>query len=174
MLPVTPASRRVRTLPRGDRFGTRDSWFRGQREDALSSSDAHRAASVRCGMRRPVDLRRRAVLRQPRLVPISSLLWDGDAVPIDEERLREILATEEGQYHDLKSLFAGPPGRKQPRERRAVRGQIAEQVAGFANADGGIVVFGVEDDGSVTGHGYARDEIELMLAVPRTRLIPPQ
>jgi len=86
-------------------------------------------------------------------------------VPISDARLRELIATDEGQYHDLKSMYEGPPGQKRVRDRRDVRDQIAEQVAGFANADGGVVIFGVEDDGSITGHGYPRDTLEQMLAV---------
>src|SRR2546426_11778526 len=92
-------------------------------------------------------------------------------VPISDERLRELIATDEGQYHDLKSLFEGAPGQKRPRDRREVRDQIADQVAGFANADGGIAIFGVEDDASITGHAYPRDAVEQMLAVPSIRVI---
>ena len=95
-------------------------------------------------------------------------------MPISDERLRELIATDEGQYHDLKSLFEGPPGQKRPRDRREVRDQIAEQVAGFANAEGGIAIFGVEDDASITGHAYPRDAVEQMLAVPAVRRIPLQ
>jgi len=50
-------------------------------------------------------------------------------VPITDERLRELIAMEEGQYHDLKSLLEGHPGQKRRRDRREVRDQIAEQVA---------------------------------------------
>jgi ATP-dependent DNA helicase RecG len=85
-------------------------------------------------------------------------------MPLSEAKLRELVASDEGQYHDRKSLFEGPPGGKQPRDRRTVRDQIAEQVAGFANADGGIVIFGVEDDHSITGHGYPPDVIARVLA----------
>lgn len=96
------------------------------------------------------------------------------AVAVTDQRLRELIATDEGQYHDLKSLLAGPPGQKRPRDRREVRDQIAEQVAGFANADGGVAIFGVEDDATITGHLYPPDALEQMLAVPTARLIPPQ
>jgi len=95
-------------------------------------------------------------------------------VPITDARLRELIATDEGQYHDLKSLLEGPPGQKRPRDRRAVRDQIAEQVAGFANAEGGVAIFGVEDGGTIAGHVYPRGAVEQMLAVPTSRLIPPQ
>ena len=95
-------------------------------------------------------------------------------MPVSDERLRALIANDEGQYHDLKSLFEGPAVQKRPRDRRDVRDQIAEQVAGFANADGGVAVFGCEDDGAITGHAYPRDVVEQMLAVPSVRLIPPQ
>jgi ATP-dependent DNA helicase RecG len=93
---------------------------------------------------------------------------------LSEHKLRELIAGDEGQYFDRKSLFEGPSGQKRPRDRRAVRDQIAEQIAGFANADGGVVVFGVEDDHSVTGHAYPSDSVDQMLLVPQTRLVPPQ
>jgi ATP-dependent DNA helicase RecG len=93
---------------------------------------------------------------------------------LSETKLRELIAADEGQYHDRKSLFEGSPGQKRPRDRRAVRDQIAEQVAGFANADGGVVIFGVEDDHSITGHSYPADVVDQMLIVPQTRLVPPQ
>ena len=53
-----------------------------------------------------------------------------------DDRFRELIAMDEGQYHDLKSLFEGPAGQKCPRDRREVCDQIAEQMAGFGNADG--------------------------------------
>lgn len=81
---------------------------------------------------------------------------------------------EEGQYFDRKSLWHGRPGRKRPRGRREVRDQITEYVAAFANADGGTLVMGVEDDGEVTGHGYPDDVVDGMLATPLKRLNPPQ
>lgn len=94
-------------------------------------------------------------------------------MPISETKLRELIAADEGQYHDRKSLFEGSLGQKRPRDRRRVRDQIAEQVAGFANADGGVVIFGVEDDRTITGHAFPAGVIEQMLAVPQTRLVPP-
>ncbi|MBX3160624.1 MAG: putative DNA binding domain-containing protein [Deltaproteobacteria bacterium] len=93
---------------------------------------------------------------------------------ITEAKLRQLIGEDEGQYFDRKSLLEGPAGRKRPRDRRQVRDQIAEYVAGFANADGGIVIFGVEDDHAVTGHSYPGDVVDQMLAVPQARLVPPQ
>lgn len=94
-------------------------------------------------------------------------------MPLDLDALRRLIATDEGQYFDRKSLFHGPPGVKQPRNRREVRDQVAEYVAAFANADGGTLVLGVENDGTVTGCPYPADEVATILAVPTNRLRPP-
>jgi len=81
---------------------------------------------------------------------------------------------EEGQYFDRKSLWHGPEGRKAPRNRKEVRDQIAEYAAAFVNADGGVLILGLEDDGTPTGHGYPSDAVDDMLQVPAIRLSPPQ
>ena len=79
--------------------------------------------------------------------------------------LDRLLAQEEGQYFDRKSLWHGPPDQKRTRRRQVVRNEIAEYVAAFANADGGVLVMGVEDDGEPTGHGYPDDVVEEFLTV---------
>lgn len=84
------------------------------------------------------------------------------------------LQQDEGQYFDRKSILHGPPGSKRARDRREVRDQVAEYVAAFANADGGVLVLGIEDDGTVTGHELSEDALQALLNVPRARLIPPQ
>jgi ATP-dependent DNA helicase RecG len=65
--------------------------------------------------------------------------------------LARLLSQPEGQYFDRKSLWHGPRDDWRPRKRDEVRDEIAEYVAAFANADGGTLVLGVEDDGEVTG-----------------------
>ena len=84
------------------------------------------------------------------------------------------LTQEEGQHFDRKSMFEGPPGAKKPRGRRKVREQVAEYVAAFANADGGVLVLGIEDDGTVTGHAVPPKPMNLLLSAPRALLDPPQ
>ena len=85
-----------------------------------------------------------------------------------------IIKQSEGQYFDRKSLWEQPPEGRKPRNRRAVRDQLAKYVAAFANADGGTLVLGVEDDGTPTGHGYPQDVVEEFLAVPQNRISAPQ
>ena len=80
----------------------------------------------------------------------------------------------EGQYFERKSLWKGPGDARRPRDRRQVRDEIAEYVAAFANADGGTLVMGVEDDGTPTGHGYPDEAVQNMLSAPSQRLKPAQ
>jgi ATP-dependent DNA helicase RecG len=84
------------------------------------------------------------------------------------------LSQDEGQHFDRKSLLHGPPDAKQPRDRRAVRDEVARYVAGFANAEGGVLILGIEDDHSITGHRLPAKALETLLAVPQARLQPPQ
>lgn len=97
-------------------------------------------------------------------------------VPTEAElaSLRRLVASEEGQYFDRKSLYEGPPSKKKARVKREVRDQVAEYVAAFANADGGTLVLGVEDDGSLSGCPHPDDEVEKLLRAPEARLAPPQ
>lgn len=88
--------------------------------------------------------------------------------------LTPYLRQDEGQFFERKSLLRGVPGKKTPRERAEVRDQVAQYVAAFANADGGVLILGQEDDRQLTGHAYPADAIEDILAVPERRLTPPQ
>ena len=84
------------------------------------------------------------------------------------------LEREEGQTFERKSLFEGKPGSKSSRDRRAIRDQIAKWVAGFANADGGVLILGIEDDFSITGHDLRPADLNTLLKVPEDRLDPAQ
>ncbi|HMA95110.1 MAG TPA: RNA-binding domain-containing protein [Polyangiaceae bacterium] len=62
------------------------------------------------------------------------------------DSIRRLIQSEEGQHFDRESLFAERPGEKRHRDRREVRDEVAEYAAAFANADGGVLILGVEDD----------------------------
>jgi predicted HTH transcriptional regulator len=42
----------------------------------------------------------------------------------------------------------------------------------FANADGGTLLLGADNDGTLSGHGYPEESITEFLAVPQRRLRP--
>ncbi|MDE0127260.1 MAG: putative DNA binding domain-containing protein [Bryobacterales bacterium] len=84
------------------------------------------------------------------------------------------LKQDEGQHFERKSMFEGPPGRKRPRDRRQVRDQVAECVAAFANAEGGVLILGIEDDGAVSGHSLPEPALRSVLKTPGARLNPRQ
>ena len=84
------------------------------------------------------------------------------------------LDQDEGQHFDRKSLYEGAVGAKRARNRRAVRDQVAEYVAGFANAEGGVLILGIEDDRTITGHQLPQDALNSILKTPSTRLKPVQ
>jgi ATP-dependent DNA helicase RecG len=83
------------------------------------------------------------------------------------------LTQDEGQHFDRKSLFHGPPDAKKPRVRKEVRDQVARWVAGFANAEGGVLILGIEDDHTVSGHHLPPTALQTLLAVPQARCEPP-
>ncbi len=84
------------------------------------------------------------------------------------------LDQDEGQHFDRKSLYEGEDSAKRSRNRRAVRDQVAEYVAGFANAEGGVLILGIEDDRTITGHQLPQDALNSILKTPSTRLKPAQ
>ena len=89
-----------------------------------------------------------------------------------EAELRDLVSRDEGQFLEFKSIWDRSGSIPRQVKRRAVRDTIAEAVAAFANADGGLLLVGIEDDGSPTGHDYPEDVIEGFVSVPRRRLRP--
>ncbi|MBI5882178.1 MAG: putative DNA binding domain-containing protein [Elusimicrobia bacterium] len=89
-----------------------------------------------------------------------------------EAEVRALLERPEGQFLEFKSLWDRSVDPPRPVDRRSVRDTVAEYAAAFANADGGTLVLGVEDDGAPSGHRYPADAIEDIMAVPQRRLRP--
>ena len=89
-----------------------------------------------------------------------------------ENELRSLLQQDEGQFLEFKSLWDLAGSTRKVIDRRTVRDMIAECIAAFANADGGTLLLGMDDDGSPTGHGYPEEAITEFLAVPQRRLRP--
>ena len=69
-----------------------------------------------------------------------------------EAELRDLVSRDEGQFLEFKSTWDRSGDIPKQVKRQSVRDAIVETVAAFANADGGLLLVGVEDDGSPTGH----------------------
>jgi len=73
-------------------------------------------------------------------------------------------AAEEGQFFDQKSAFDRASGR--PKQRKAA--DIVETLSTMANADGGELVIGIENDGAITGVPHTED---VAFSTPGSRLM---
>ena len=87
-----------------------------------------------------------------------------------EERVRNTIQLGESHFREFKSALEGSPQNKHPRPVRDICGDIAEALVAFANADGGELLVGVEDDGAITGILHNEQEVNQMLAAPQTHV----
>lgn len=82
-------------------------------------------------------------------------------------RLKERIeiATEIGEsyYREFKSGFEGPPDKKVPRAINEIKYDIAKTLVAFANADGGELFVGIEDDNKVTGVPHKEEDVKKIL-----------
>jgi ATP-dependent DNA helicase RecG len=89
-----------------------------------------------------------------------------------QERVRATLDLGESHFREFKSALEGPPSDKRPRDPRAIRNDIGEALVAFANADGGELLVGVEDDGRASGVLHAEPIVETLLEAWRTHVHP--
>ena len=68
-----------------------------------------------------------------------------------EERATTAISLGESHFREFKSALQGVPGAKKARSAQSIRRDIGEALVAFANGDGGELLIGVEDDGSITG-----------------------
>lgn len=84
-------------------------------------------------------------------------------VLILSERIRNTIQQGESHFREFKSAYEGPPDNKKPRRWADICRDIAEALVAFANADGGDLLIGVEDDGTITGVPHTAEEEAHML-----------
>lgn len=89
------------------------------------------------------------------------------------ERIQQTIELGESQFREFKSALEGAPNAKTPRQWRSIATDIAETLVAFANAEGGELLVGVEDDGTITGIEQHKEEIvENLLSAPKSRVHP--
>lgn len=67
------------------------------------------------------------------------------------DQIKIAVSLAEGQFREFKSAYLGPPDQKQRRPVKEICRDVGEALVAFANADGGELLIGVEDDGTLTG-----------------------
>jgi len=88
-----------------------------------------------------------------------------------KERVEIAIEIGESYYREFKSALEGKPGNKSSRDVKEVCYDIAKTLVAFANADGGELFIGIEDDNSVTGLPYADDKNSTILKAPENNVL---
>lgn len=86
-----------------------------------------------------------------------------DDILLLADKVRNTLILGESHFREFKSAVEGQPGNKKPRLTKSICADIGEALVSFSNADGGAVLIGVEDDGTITGIPHKEEEIQTML-----------
>ena len=85
-----------------------------------------------------------------------------------KERIQKTIELGESQFREFKSALQGEPSAKSARALGTIAKDIAEALVAFANADGGELLIGVEDDGTITGVPFDETRIATLLKAPIT------
>ena len=83
--------------------------------------------------------------------------------------IEQFSTRKEGQFFDRKSAFDRTGGRVRNRNFKDIAWDIAETLSAMANADGGELVIGLEDDGSMTGIPHPEKKLDFLTGVPGER-----
>jgi ATP-dependent DNA helicase RecG len=86
-----------------------------------------------------------------------------DDILLLADKVRNTLILGESHFREFKSALEGKPDRKKPRLTKFICADIGEGLVSFANADGGAILIGVEDDGTITGIPHSEEDIQAML-----------
>lgn len=93
-----------------------------------------------------------------------------EEILIIKEKVKNTISLGESHFREFKTALEGKPGSKKPRLTKKICEDIGEALASFANADGGEILIGVEDDGIITGIPHPENEINAMLAATTTHI----
>ncbi|WP_431689115.1 ATP-binding protein [Hahella sp. NBU794] len=79
------------------------------------------------------------------------------------DRVKTAIELGESHFREFKSGVEGRPGEKSKRKPKEISANISETLVAFANADGGELLVGVEDNGEITGlNDFSDNELYLL------------
>jgi ATP-dependent DNA helicase RecG len=93
-----------------------------------------------------------------------------EEILVIQEKVRNTIILGESHFREFKTALEGRPENKKPRLVKKICEDIAEALVAFANADGGEILIGVEDDGTITGIPHNNKDISAMLAAVKTHI----
>jgi len=97
-----------------------------------------------------------------------------DDILLLADKVKNTLILGESHFREFKSALDGRPENKKPRLTKSICADIGEALVSFANADGGAILIGVEDDGTITGISHSEDDIQAMLNAIHTHIYKDQ
>ncbi len=90
------------------------------------------------------------------------------------KEIQRLIKQPEGQFFEKKScLEKKADGRTRSRKAKDVAKDVAETLSAMANADGGSLILGVEDDDTVSGVNHPSDRIQVIEKAPLNLVRPP-
>ncbi|HEV7381634.1 MAG TPA: RNA-binding domain-containing protein, partial [Dyadobacter sp.] len=87
-----------------------------------------------------------------------------------EQKVKNTISLGESHFREFKTALEGKPNNKKPRLVKKICEDIGEALVSFANADGGEIIIGVEDNGDITGVPHGEDDINTLLLAPTTHV----
>lgn len=89
-----------------------------------------------------------------------------------KDRIHVAIETGESHFREFKSAINRDGGMRRPRPAKEICRDIGETLVAFANADGGELLIGVEDDSSIAGIPHDEEDLRMMREAPRTHVHP--
>lgn len=86
-----------------------------------------------------------------------------------QEKVKNAITLGESHFREFKTALESPK-KKKPRQTKKICEDIGEALVSFANADGGEIIVGVEDDGTITGIPHSKEDIHQMLEAVKTHV----
>lgn len=88
-----------------------------------------------------------------------------------KERVEIALELGESHYREFKSALEGAPNDKKPRDLKEIFADVAKTLVAFANADGGELFIGIEDNNTVSGIPFSEEKMEAILAASENHVM---